>query len=369
MPLPANLSLLESQSQVSYRISMPSRTKSISYVKNYPGQIQFLRQLCGEDEPGFVFGLWVLLEQHGVRLSWGDTEVLSGQALQFVYHREAARAADTSVIQPLQALSRALGITWTEVTPSSAIKAYEIAGDWLETGAICLARFRQPLLLFGTVRTKFEPTFSILRLQHRLPDQALTREDCDRHEWKLDLDESNSLLRVNYVESTTPDWLALLPQIVRRAIANWRHESIHDVEVGLTAYHAFAEDLRNREVDFTKSGAPSWMGPLLHYQSTGRFHMQQFLDRVAPRFGGKPRQVLAKASSNYGQAAIAWRDFQKHLGRVYEREESGKALRGPDAHVHHWRDMGRREQAARQVEQAAVWEGRAIAELAKLLGT
>ncbi|MCB9357770.1 MAG: hypothetical protein H6505_04265 [Calditrichaeota bacterium] len=255
------------------------------------------------------------------------------------------------------------------MTPSSAIKAFEIADDWISDGALCLARFRQPLLVFGSSKAKLEPALSIQRLEYQLPESTLTREACDLHEWKVQLDESNSLLRVNYVEQPEPDWMALLPQIVRRAIANWRHESVAGVELGLDAYRAFAEDLRNPSVDFTTALSPSWMGPLLLGQVAGRTHMHQFLDRIAPRFGGKPRQILAKASSSYGQAASLWRDFQKHLARVYEKSDSGRSMRGPDAHVHHWRDNGRREQAAKVVEQAAVWEGRAILELAKLLGT
>ncbi|MBK6766550.1 MAG: hypothetical protein IPG71_09635 [bacterium] len=174
---------------------------------------------------------------------------------------------------------------------------------------------------------------------------------------------------MNHVQETDPDWMALLPQVVRRTIANWRHEPLDNVVVGREAYRQLADDLRNPSVDFTAHDSPSWMGPLLFRQGQARTHVHQFLDRLAPRYGGKPRQILAKASTNYGQTAVAWRDFNKHLGRVYELEREGKSLRGPDAHVLHWRDPGRRAEAAKLIDQAALWEGRAVAELAKLLGT
>jgi hypothetical protein len=348
---------------------MTTRSKTEIYLKEYPGQVVAHRKLAGDSEPSLIFGLWLLLARQGVRLTWGDTEVLSGQALQFVYARDPQRARERSVVSPLDTLSRALGITWTEITPSSSIKAFEVACDWLADGTLCLARFRQPLLLIGYAKTNFEPNLLTMRIEHQLPAHLLTRSECDRFEWRLQIDEGNSLLRVNYVEELEPDWMALLPQVVRRAIANWRHEPLEGIDVGLAAYRRFAEDLRNPELDFTTSESPSWMGPLLYRQATARTHVHQFLDRLAPRFGGKPRQVLTKASTNYGQAAVAWRDFNNHLGRVYEREELGKSLRGPDAHVIHWRDMGRRQEAAKLIDQAALWEGRAITELAKLLGT
>ncbi len=348
---------------------MATRSKTEIYVKDYPGQLKSLRQTSGESEPALGFGLWALLAKNGIRLSWGDTEVLSGQALQFIYSPDPLRAVDKNTILPLDSLSRALGITWTEITPSSSLKAFEIAQEWLDEGALFLARFRQPMLVFGYEKASFESDLKVLRIEHRLPDEILSRPECDLYDWRLQIDEGNTLLRVNYVEHPDPDWMALLPLVVRRTIANWRHEQIDGVDIGLAAYKQFAEDLRNPEVDFTKHDTPSWMGPLLYRQIHARTHVHQFLDRLAPRFGGKPRQVLSKASTNFGQSAASWLEFSKHLGRVYERFDHGKSLRGPDTNVNHWRDNRRRREAANLVDQAALWEGRAISELAKLLGT
>lgn len=354
---------------VSYSVPMASPDRILRTIQSYPAEVLAHRKLVGDAEPGLLFGLWILLHRQGVRLTWGDTEVLSGQALQFIYARDPREARDRSIVPPLETLARALGLTWTEIIPSSSIKAFEVACEWLDQGNLCLARFRQPLLLFGYEKNTFEPNLNVMRIEHRLPDESLSRIDCDRFEWRLQIDEGNSILRVNHVEETNPDWMALLPQVVRRAITNWRHEPLDRVSVGLEAYRKLADDLRNPDIDFTSDESPSWMGPLLFRQGQARLHVQQFLDRLAPRYGGKPRQTLAKASTNYGQAAVAWRDFYKHLGRVYETERNGKSLRGPDAHVLHWRDIGRRSEAAKLVDQAATWEGRAISELAKLLGT
>ncbi|MBK6911078.1 MAG: hypothetical protein IPH10_09160 [bacterium] len=348
---------------------MASHAKTDVYVRDYPNQLNFLRQQVDETEPGLVFGLWVLLARAGVRLTWGDAEVLSGQALQFAYSRQPYEASDRAVLSPLDALSRALGVTWTEFTPSSALKAFDIAREWVDEGALAIARFRQPMLVFGYSPAKLESVLHTLRIEHRLPVLDLNPSECDRWEWRLQIDEGNSLLRVNFIEHPEPDWMGLLPIVVRRAIANWRHEPHGTVEFGLAAYRAFAADLRNPDHDFTNSEPPSWMGPLLYRQIQARTHIHQFLDRMAPRFGGKPRQVLAKASTNYGQCAVSWRAFAQHLGRVYEKREHGKALRGPDTHVLHWRDPQRRNAAAQQIDQAALWEARAITELAKLLGT
>ncbi len=66
---------------------------------------------------------------------------------------------NTPSVVPLDSLSRALGITWTEITPSSSLKAFEVAQEWLDDGAIFLARFRQPMLVFGYEKTSFEADF------------------------------------------------------------------------------------------------------------------------------------------------------------------------------------------------------------------
>jgi len=348
---------------------MSTHAKNDIYVGDYPGQLGFLRQQVGESEPTLGFALWVLLQRAGVRLTWSDTEVLSGQALQFLYSTRPQLVEACNVLAPLDALSRSLGVTWTEISPSSSLRAFDIAREWLEENAIFVARFRQPLLIFGTRPSKFEPVLLGARIEHRLPDLQMTPNECDLHEWRLHLDEINTLLRVSFVEHPDPVWMALLPVVVRRVITNWRHEPLDGVEVGLAAYRALADDLRNPSVDFTAAEPPTWMGPLLYRQIQMKTHLHQFLDRMAPRYGGKPRQVLAKASTNYGQSAASWRAFAQSLGRVYEKREEGKDLRGPDTHVHHWRDLKRRQAAALAVEQAALWEGRAITELAKLLGT
>ncbi len=348
---------------------MPTRSKTELYIPDYPGQLKSLRQTVGESEPGLGFGLWALLSRNGIRLSWGDTEVLSGQALQFVYTRDPLRAVEKSTVAPLDSLTRTLGVQWSEVTPSSSGKAFEIALEWLTKGSLVLARFRQPMLLFGFESSAFEANIKLARLEHRLPDETFTRLQCDRFDWRLQIDEGNSLLRVTSIDTTDPDWMALLPIVVRRTITNWRHEPVDGVEFGLTAYKKFSEDLRSPEVDFANRETPSWMGPLLYRQIQAKTHLHQFLDRLAPRYGGKPRQIMSKASTNLGQTAASWQEFSKHLGRVYERQEQGKSLRGPDTHVNHWRDSRRREEAAKLVDQAALWEARAIAELAKLLGT
>jgi hypothetical protein len=241
---------------------MSTRSKTEVYVPDFPGQLKSLRQTAGESEPSAGFGLWVLLSRNGVRLNWGDTEVLSGQALQFLYSRDPALAEGKSTIAPLDALARALGVLWNEITPSSSLKAYEIACQWLDEGVPFLARFRQPMIVWGYEKGIFESELKILRLEYHLPDQSLSRIECDRFDWRLQIDEGNSLLRVSHVESLTPDWMELLPIVVRRAIANWRHEPLDGVEIGLSAYKQFAEDLRNPQVDFADHGFPSWMGPI-----------------------------------------------------------------------------------------------------------
>ncbi|MBK6766551.1 MAG: hypothetical protein IPG71_09640 [bacterium] len=95
--------------------------------------------------------------------------------MQFVYARTPDVARDRCIVPPLETLARALGLTWTEIIPSSSIKAFEIACEWLDHGHLCLARFRQPLLLYGYEKTAFEPNLIAMRIEDKLPDESLTR--------------------------------------------------------------------------------------------------------------------------------------------------------------------------------------------------
>ncbi|MCC6475670.1 hypothetical protein IT157_01330 [bacterium] len=304
---------------------MPTSNKSLTYVPGFPSEAKRLREVLGDSEPDRVFGLWSLLSQKGARLGFGEALVLSGQAQQFVYDFSNARAAWHSLISPTEMLSRAFDCEWKSVTPSSAIGAYEIAQKGIAEGSLVLAQFRVPLLVFGVEPSPFESALRVLRLEANLPDETLTRADCDRWEWKIRADEENTLLRVDTLAKKEPDWAVLLPLIVRRVISNWRHEPLQGAALGLDAYRNFAADLRNERVDFVTSQPSSWMGPALFRQWSARAHLQVFFERMSPRFGGKSRQVMQKAGFAYGECLESWKKFSQQLERVYEREERGRA--------------------------------------------
>jgi hypothetical protein len=348
---------------------MPTSNKILTYVPGFPAEVRRLQEVLRDSEPDSVFGLWGLLGSRGVRLNYGEALILSGQAQQFVYDFSYPNAAWHSVVSPLEMLSRAFECEWKSVTPSSAIGAYEVAERWIREGSLVMAQFRVPFLLIGVEPSPFESSLRVLRVEANLPEETLTRADCGRWEWKIRADEENTLLRIETLKRKEPDWNELLPLIVRRVILNWRHEPLNGAALGLWAYRNFASDLRNESVDFVTSQPASWMGPALFHQWSARAHLQVFFERMSPRFGGKPRQVMQKVGFAYGECLESWKKFAQQLGRVYEREEKGRALRGPDANVLHWRDMGRRIEAAKFVDQACKWEERAIMELAMVLGT
>ncbi|RPH95885.1 hypothetical protein EHM69_03025 [candidate division KSB1 bacterium] len=342
-------------------------TGSIRFVHGYPAALEELRNFPAGVEPDYILGLYGLLLSAGMHISYCEADVLSGHATQFLYAREHPECAWLAFVPPTDTLFRALDVTWKEVIPSGPSIAYSVLRDWIHEGRLALARFREPLLVFGFKQPNTEPQILTARLQARLAEQTISLADCERTYWRYPLDDGNVLVVMENAPRTMEKLTELVRTAARRAIRNWHTPDLAGCASGDEAYRRFAGDLADLDVDFCHQGFAPWTGRALWTQWTSRISLQQFFERNAPRFGGAERAALTKAAFHYGQCVDAWRHWSRFLGPTWNLDHHGFISSVPDDFLALWRNRECRSHAARCVDEARAWEEKAIQELTKII--
>ena len=337
------------------------------FARGWPAALEDLRSSVREIEPDLTAGLYAMLVSAGVNVGYWDADVISGRACQFLYALEHPECAQLGFSPPTDTLFRAFGVTWKEVSPSDAAAAYDILREWISQGRLCLARLREPLLVFGYSRHAREDRIVAARLSARLAESSITLEDCERSGWRYPIDEGNVLVTIESVSPQPPDLRALALQAARRTARAWFARELAGCSAGDAAYRKFAADLSDPGVDFTGDASREWMGPALWQQWTSRRSLHHFFERAAPRFGGTERQHFSKAAFHFGQCVEAWQHWADYLGPSWSLANGGFARDYPDEFIARWRDSALRIRASRWVEEARGWEAKAVLELTKLI--
>ncbi|MDD5088616.1 MAG: hypothetical protein PHI18_07455, partial [bacterium] len=231
----------------------------------------------------------------------------------------------------------------------------------------CLARLREPLLVFGYVRQAHGDHILAARLSARLAEHSLSLKDCERSGWRYPVDEGNVLVAIESVSPRPPDARDLALQAARRTARAWYARTLAGCAAGDAAYRDFAADLTDRRVDFTAGPTHGWMGSALWSQWTSRRSLHHFFERAAPRFGGIERQHFSKAAFHYSQCVEAWQHWAEYLGPSWNIEHGGFARDFSEEYISRWRDFEQRNRAALWVEEARGWEAKAVQELTQLL--
>jgi hypothetical protein len=346
---------------------LPAKPLEKTFAEGYPSAVDELRAQIATVEPDLVVGLYALLRAAGMTVSYSEAEVLSGQATQFVYRCDQPASQQISFVPPVDTLFKALEVTWKEVTPSDVQTAYGILREWIEAGSVAMAKFEEPLLIYGFAHSELESALIGARLPARLSEIVLSPAECEKDMWRYPIDEGNLLIRVERAPRKIPDLTELVKVVARRAVHAWYDSPLAGCATGDQAYRDLARDLRDEKVDFTQPRLITWTGRGLWKQWTARIHAERFFDRTAPRFGGKQRTAVSHAAFCYGQCVDAWKKWAGMLGPTWNAARIGFLPPFPDLFLAQWRDMHRRSRAAEFVEQARDWEEKAVMELVKLI--
>ncbi|MBU0508289.1 hypothetical protein KKH27_05585 [bacterium] len=337
------------------------------HAHGYPAALDDLRGSVENIEPDLAAGLYALLRSAGVNLHYCEADVLSGRASQFLYSREHPECAQLAFVPPTDTLFRAYRVTWKEVTPSDPASAFSVLREWIAQGRLCLARLKEPLVVYGCVRDRRTDFIVAARLWKRLADSSISVAECDRDFWRYPLDEGNVLLSIESVATTAPDPRELALTAIRRTARSWYARELAGCATGEAAYRQFATDLTRPEVDFTEEPSRGWMGAALWRQWTSRYSLHHYFERTAPRFGGAERQHVTKAAFCYGQCAEAWQRWAAYLGPTWDVTHEGFPSDYPEEFVARWRSHEARMKASRWVEEAWGWEAKAVQELTKTI--
>lgn len=345
----------------------PAKPKEKFFAEGYPAAVEELRGEIATVEPDLVIGLYALLRAAGMTISYSEADVLSGQATQFVYRLDQPACQHISFVPPVDTLFKALGVTWKEVTPSDAGTAYAILLEWIEAGSLALARFKEPVLVFGIANSVLESHLIGARITSRLNEVVLSQGECEKDYWRYPIDEGNVLIRIERAPREIPELTELVRVVARRTVHSWHDSPLAGCATGEQAYRDLARDLRDESVDFTQPRPASWMGRGLWKQWTARINVERFFDRTAPRFGGKQRTAVTHAAFCYGQCVDSWKKWASYLGPTWNAARTGFLPLFPAQFVNQWKDMHRRTRAAECVDQAREWEEKAVGELVKVI--
>jgi hypothetical protein len=337
------------------------------FAPGFPGFLHELREERDASESGLVVGLYALLRAAGMRIVYNEVDVLSAQALQFHYSYSQPECTGLSFVPPVETLFRPLGIQWKEVTPSGPRTAFGVVKEWIDDETIALARLKEPLLIYGYEETNVETLLLAARLDHHFREEVISVSQCDKHFWRYPFDEANLLIKVEGAPTSAPDLTALSRVAAHRAASAWHASELAGCATGADAYEAFSRDLKDISIDFTADKGKAWMGRCLWSQWTARGSSQHFFDRHAPRFGGEERAAATKAGFSYGQCVDAWQRFERLLGPTWDYKRRGFMEEYPLDYLNRWADIELRNRAARWVDEAAVWEAKAVGELVKLI--
>ena len=345
----------------------PAIPKQKQFANGYPSALDELREQIAPVEPDISLGLYALLQSAGMTISFGEVDVLSGQATQFLYRRDQPACQSISFVPPVDTLFKSLNVAWKEVTPSDTGTAYRILREWIDDGFLVLARFKEPVLVYGHAEAGLDSFLLGARIVNRLSDVILSQAECDKNYWRYPVDEGNVLIRVERAPREIPSLSDLVKVVARRTVHSWHDSPLAGCAAGDQAYRDLIQDLQDEQVDFTNPRIHSWIGRGIWKQWTARAHTERFFDRMAPRFGGKQRAAVTHSVFCYGQCIAAWRKWASCLGPTWNAARAGFLPPYPTPFIEQWKDMPRRTVAAKHLEQARDWEEKAVMELVKII--
>ncbi len=339
------------------------------FARGFPALLGQETWISDPLEPGLSLPLLLLLRSEGLPLDYAFVDVVSGHATQFLYAFDCPDCYELAFEPPVETLFKALHLTWQETTPSDATTAFLVMQDWLrESNKPVVARFTEPMLLFGVTTRRMEHIFHLARTRPNPTPEQVRVLDIELNYWRPPIDEGNELIRIIEKRPEAYSELELARTAIRRAIHNWHAGELGGCAVGEKAYLVFAQDLRDSTVDFTDLRASAWGCSPICQQWTARYSSCRFFERMAPRFGGKSRGALEKAAFYYRQCCEAWRGWDNQLGRPWKWWQSAKPENQSllQDYYKRLRNAKRRAAGAAHVEAAMNWERKAITELAKV---
>jgi hypothetical protein len=288
-------------------ITLPKR------VRGFPQQLGEMLADVPIGAPELVTGLFLLLRQAGMKIAYGDVDVLCGHATQFLYAREQPDCVQLAYVPPVETLFKAARVEWSEVIPSGMEPAFEVIAQAVNAEALVLGRLKRCVLFYGCGGTDWERCVVYSPLGNGQQELIRSILDCEQHEWRFQLDEGNTFISVQAAPRQVDQLKDLCHTIARRAVRAWKNPQLAGCAAGEAAYRALEADLVAANVVQMPEHWNFWLKRGLKMQWLARESLADFFERNAPRFGGAERNTFSKAGFYYRQCWKEWQNFQEQV--------------------------------------------------------
>ncbi len=202
--------------------------------------------------------------------------------------------------------------------------------EMVERGNLIWVSWMEPLLVYGVEDSERR----ILIHWHNsafAPDGTTWGRDEIEQWWKwADFDNAHFMIAPTGIAPNANSEEFILVELAKLAVQNGKLEyyELGDSKIpfGLSAYSAYADDLRNPDIDFlkkTKDGnleRTFWFDFAIYSQWSQTFAAHSYFSHISSIFSGEERNALKAASKHYGKSYGHWLEWEKIIGRHPDRE-------------------------------------------------
>lgn len=251
--------------------------------------------------------------------------------------------------------------------PPNINDAVAFIKEMVKCGNLIWVSWMEPLLVYGMEDSErgflihwHNPAFA--------PEGTTWGRDELENWWNwADFENARLLIAPTGVEPGVNSEEDIAVELAKLAVRNGNIDNFElgDVNVpfGDSAYSAYAEDLRNPDIDFLKKNDDgkqeriAWFCFAIYSQWTETFAAHTYFSHISSAFPEVEREALRDAADHYGKAYGHWLEWEQIIGRH------------PDAEIYKARikDMKTRVAAAEKVEAARKEIANATEALAKFL--
>ncbi len=310
---------------------------------------------------------WKVARYAGLREHYPNFFAKSGFFAFFIYDLDKFWVHDLFRLFLVDNALTACNVQRAVFNPKNIDESIAFLKEMVDRGNLIWVSWMEPLLVYGVEDSERR----VLIHWHNsafAPDGTTWGRDEIEGWWNW-ADSENAHLMIAPTgispDANSEEFIAV--ELAKLAVQNGKLEQYEiggaKTPFGLSAYSAYADDLRNPETDFLKKSEDGnlertfWFDFAIYSQWSQTFAAHSYFSHISSIFSGEERDMLKSASEHYGKSYGHWLDWEKVIGRHPDR----------DVFYARMKDMGKREAAADAVMSARDEIGKAIDALSQFL--
>lgn len=311
--------------------------------------------------------MWKAARYAGMTEHYPHFFAKSGYFAFFAYDLDRFWVFDLFRLEVVENALAACNVRRAALEPQSLEEAIGFMREMIQCGNLVWMSWLEPVLVYGVEGSRgnemihwHNPSFA--------PSGTTWGRDELEGWWNWSSERGAHLLvaPVGVSPGQNPEE-KIVEELAKLAVQSYRTEFLELGEVrisfGLRAYAAYADDLKNPEVDFLvedadgKRSRTAWFCFAIYSQWTQTFAAHCYFSHIASFFPERQRSALEAAAQHFGNAYGHWLEWQKIIGKCAKKEEFFERVR----------DMNLRVAASREVLAAREDVEKAVASLEEFL--